>query len=100
MRDRLPEFEGVAVIGVSPDSVRKHRRFADKHELDFTLLSDEEKMLCMAAGVWVEKTLYGRKYMGVERTSFLLDGTGRVERVWRKVKPENHAEEVLEELGG
>lgn len=87
------------MVGVSPDSPKKHRRFADKHGLTQTLLADQEKTLCMAVGVWVEKTLYGRPYMGVDRTSFLLDAHGVVRHVWRKVKPEGHAAEVLASLG-
>lgn len=90
----------MTVVGVSPDSVKRHRRFADKHALPYTLLADEEKALCQAVGVWVEKTLYGKKYMGVDRTSFLLDENGRVAKVWRKVKPDEHAGQVLAELGG
>ncbi len=86
------------VVGVSPDSPQRHRKFAAKHGLGFTLLADEQKELCEAVGVWVEKSLYGRKYMGVARTSFLLGAGGVVTHVWRKVKPETHAEEVLAAL--
>lgn len=99
-RDEMPRFEGVRVIGVSPDSVASHRKFADKHGLNFTLLADVEHTLAEAAGVWVEKSMYGKKYMGIERTTFLLDEEGRVLKVWRKVKPEGHAAEVLAALGG
>ncbi|MCW5942919.1 MAG: thioredoxin-dependent thiol peroxidase [Fimbriimonadaceae bacterium] len=93
-RDRLPSFAGVRVLGVSPDSPRSHRKFADKLGLGFTLLADEERTLAEACGVWVEKSLYGKKYMGVERTTFLLDEQGTVTHVWRKVKPAGHADEV------
>jgi peroxiredoxin Q/BCP len=95
-RDALPRFAGLgaAVFGVSPDSVRSHKRFAEKHGLGFTLLADPERKLIDACGLWVEKSLYGRKYMGVERTTFLLADDGSIVRVWRKVTPEGHAEEV------
>jgi peroxiredoxin Q/BCP len=84
-----------AVIGVSPDPVKKHDKFRDKYELGFPLLSDEDKTVLEAFGVWVEKSMYGRKYMGVERSTFLIDRTGKIARIWRKVKVPGHAEEVL-----
>lgn len=87
---------GAVVIGVSPDSVESHAKFAAKHELEVTLLSDESKEMLEAYGVWAEKSMYGRKYMGVERTTFLIDGKGRIARVWNKVKVPGHAAEVLE----
>lgn len=92
------EFEasGTTVIGVSPDSVQSHAKFASKHGLDITLLSDESKAMLEAYGVWTEKSMYGRKYMGVERTTFLIDAEGRIARVWNKVKAAGHAQEVLE----
>ena len=90
------EAAGAMVIGVSPDSVESHAKFAAKHELDVTLLSDESKEMLDAYGVWAEKSMYGRKYMGVERTTFLIDGKGRIARVWNKVKVPGHAAEVLE----
>lgn len=99
-RDALPQFAGAKVFGVSPDGVKSHARFASKFSLPYPLLADTERALCEAVGVWVEKSMYGRKYMGVERTTFLLDGEGVVRRVWRKVKPDGHAEEVLAELEG
>ncbi|MCB1224547.1 MAG: peroxiredoxin [Verrucomicrobiales bacterium] len=83
------------VFGVSVDSARSHRRFIDKFSLPFPLLVDEEKALVQAFGVWVEKTLYGRKYMGTERTTFVLDAEGRVAAVLPKVKPDRHFEAVL-----
>lgn len=94
----MPEFEkaGAAVVGVSRDSVKRHSNFAAKHGLGFPLLSDEAGELCGAFSVWVEKNLYGRKYMGIERSTFLIDGEGVIRRVWRKVKVKGHAEEVLE----
>jgi peroxiredoxin Q/BCP len=86
---------GADVVGVSPDPVKKHDKFRDKYELTFPLLSDESKVLLEAYGVWVEKSMYGRKYMGVERSTFLIDAQGRIARVWRKVKVTGHAQEVL-----
>jgi thioredoxin-dependent peroxiredoxin len=88
--------KGVAVIGISPDSVRSHDRFVKKHDLTVPLASDEEKSVLQAYGVWVEKSMYGRKYMGVERTTFLIGPDGRIARIWNKVKVPGHAEEVLE----
>lgn len=90
----LPNIEGVRVVGVSPDPVKSHRKFADKYGLTFDLLADTEKQLTEAVGVWVEKSMYGKKYMGVERTTFLLDENGVVTRVFAKVKPQGHAAEV------
>ena len=84
------------VIGVSPDPVKSHDKFAAKHDLAFPLVSDESKAMLEAYGVWVEKSMYGRKYMGVERTTMLLDGEGRIARIWPKVKVPGHAEAVLE----
>jgi peroxiredoxin Q/BCP len=85
-----------AVIGVSPDSVDSHDKFKKKFKLGFPLISDEDKTMLSAYGVWVEKSMYGRKYMGVERTTFLIDRKGKIARVWNKVKVPGHAEEVLE----
>ncbi len=87
---------GAEVIGVSPDSPKSHGKFAGKYGLDLTLLSDEAKETLSAYGVWVEKSMYGRKYMGVERTTVLIDAEGRVVKVWSKVKVPGHAKEVLE----
>jgi peroxiredoxin Q/BCP len=94
-RDRIPRFAGARVIGISPDAPKSHAKFIKKFGLNFTLLADTERTLIEACGLWVEKTLYGKKYMGVERTTFLLDRDGKIERIWRKVRPEGHAEEVL-----
>ena len=93
-----PEFDklGVFLIGVSPDSVKKHDKFKVKHGLDVALASDEDKEVVGAYGVWVEKSMYGRKYMGVERTTLLIGKDGRVLRVWEKVKVPGHAQEVLD----
>lgn len=87
---------GAEVIGISPDSPEKHRKFREKYDLGVRLLADEERKAAEAYGVWVEKSLYGRRYMGVERSTFLIDDKGKVARSWRKVKVPGHAEEVLE----
>ena len=97
--NRLREaFEacGTAIVGVSPDPAKKHDRFKQKHELAFPLLADESQALAEAYGIWVEKSMYGRSYMGLERSTFLIDAGGRIARIWRKVKVAGHAEEVLE----
>jgi len=93
----VADFEqiGTTVIGVSRDPVKKLDRFKAKYDLKVVLASDEPENVTEAFGVWVEKTLYGRAYMGIERATFLIDGTGVVRRVWRKVSVKNHAAEVL-----
>lgn len=98
----LARFEaaGAVVLGVSKDSVAKHDKFRDKHGLAVTLLADEAGAVCEAYGVWVEKTMYGKTSMGIERSTFLIDPAGIVRAVWRKVKVEGHAEAVLEALAG
>ena len=92
-----PSFDeaGIRIMGVSADSVASHDKFRAKYELDFPLASDEGKSMLEAYGVWTEKSMYGRKYMGVERTTVLIDAKGVVCRVWSKVKVAGHAEEVL-----
>ncbi len=92
-----PEFRkaGVEVIGISPDSVESHRKFRKKHDLEVQLAADTDKTVATAYGVWVEKSMYGRKYMGVERSTFLIDKKGHIARSWRKVKVPGHAAEVL-----
>ena len=87
---------GVRVIGVSPDSVESHAKFRTKYDLAIDLAADPERRAIEAYGVWVEKSMYGRKYMGVDRSTFLVDAKGKIARVWRKVKVPGHAEEVLE----
>ncbi len=87
---------GATVLGVSKDSVAKHEKFVAKHGLKIALLSDEEGDVCERYGVWVEKSMYGKTYMGIERATFLIDGDGRIAEVWRKVKVPGHAEAVLE----
>lgn len=97
-RDLMPDFSKIdaEIIGVSKDSVKRHDNFKTKYELPFTLASDEDGSVCEAYGVWVEKSMYGRKYMGIERATFLIDAKGKVRNVWHKVKVAGHAEEVLE----
>lgn len=87
---------GIALVGVSPDSVASHAKFSKKHSLTVPLAADPSTEMLAAYGVWTEKSMYGRKYMGVERTTILLDAEGRVARVWPKVKVAGHAAEVLE----
>lgn len=97
----MPEFakRGVRVVGISPDSVAKHDKFRDKYGLAVTLAADEDLSVLSAWGVWVEKSMYGRKYMGVERTTVLVDAAGKVAAIWPKVKVPGHAEAVLKALG-
>jgi peroxiredoxin Q/BCP len=96
-RDNLPKFEkvGVPVLGVSADDLKAHAKFTKKHGLNFTLLADPDRTLIEALGLWVEKSMYGKKYMGVQRSTFVVDENGRIAQIWEKVKPEGHAEEVL-----
>jgi peroxiredoxin Q/BCP len=95
-----PDFKAAdtVVIGMSPDSVKSHDKFVKKHDLSVMLVSDEEKTTLEAYGVWKEKSMYGKKYMGVERTTFLLDAEGRIEKIWPKVKVDGHADEVLKAI--
>lgn len=86
------------VIGISKDSVKSHDKFCTKYDLSIDLLSDEEGKTCEAFGVWVEKSMYGKKYMGIERSTFLIDDAGNLKKVWRNVKVPNHAEEVLNSI--
>jgi peroxiredoxin Q/BCP len=93
------EKAGADVIGISPDNPTSHSKFAAKYDLGVRLLSDEEKVAAQAYGVWAEKSMYGRKYMGVERSTFLVDASGTIAKSWRKVKVPGHAEEVLAAVG-
>lgn len=86
---------GAVVVGMSKDSIKDHDKFVKKFELTVPLLSDESGKLLESLGVWVEKNMYGRTYMGIERTTFLIDGTGVIQKVWHKVKVEGHIEDVL-----
>lgn len=96
-RDHKSQFnsKGVTIIGISKDSVKSHDKFVDKENLNFILASDEDGSACENYGVWVEKSMYGKKYMGIERSTFLIDEAGHIEKVWRKVKVPGHVEEVL-----
>ena len=98
--EALPDFEGLdaIVLGVSPDSPKKHRNFIEKKELKITLLADEEKELCNLFGVWQLKKNYGREYMGVVRSTFIIDPEGKVAAVWPKVRVKGHVDEVKAKL--
>lgn len=87
---------GAVIIGISKDSAAKHDKFITKHDLSVPLVSDADSDTCEQYGTWVEKNMYGKTYMGIERTTFLIDGTGSIAQIWRKVKVPGHAEEVLE----
>ena len=90
--------KGAVILGVSPDPVKSHGKFRDKYELNFPLLSDEEKTVLSAYGVWQEKSMYGRKYFGVVRTTFIIDENGKIAKIFPKVKVAGHYEEVLAAL--
>jgi peroxiredoxin Q/BCP len=100
LRDGMPSFDalGVAVVGVSPDGIASHKKFKAKYDLNFTLLADEDHEVAEAYGVWKEKSMFGRKYWGIERSTFLIGPDGRVEEVWRRVSPRGHAEMVAARL--
>lgn len=100
IRDAWDEFErrGAVVLGVSPDSATKHVKFKEKYGLPFTLLADEDHAVSESYGVWVEKSMAGKTYMGVERSTFVIDAEGNVATVIRRVKPDTHAAQVLEAL--
>ena len=100
MRDAFPRFEGLdaVILGVSPDAVSAQAKFKEKYELPFKLLADTDHAVAEQYGVWKEKMNYGKKYMGVERTTFLIDKDGRLMRVFEKVTPKGHAEEVAAAL--
>ena len=99
-RDMHQDFitKNVVVIGVSKDSVKSHDKFKLKHNLPFPLLSDESLEMCEAFGVWVEKSMYGKKYMGIDRSTFLINPEGKIEKIWRKVKVTNHVQEVIKAI--
>jgi peroxiredoxin Q/BCP len=100
LRDALPRIDekGAVVVGVSPDPVSSHQKFRDKYSLNFPLLSDQDHQVSEAYGVWKEKSMYGRKYWGIERSTFIIDENGVVVDVWRKVKPKGHADMVEDNL--
>ncbi len=97
-RDMIKDFDkaNTVIIGVSKDSVKSHDKFKEKYCLPFTLGADEDGSVCEAYGVWVEKSMYGKKYMGIQRATFLIDGKGVLRNVWPKVSVDGHAKEVLE----
>lgn len=99
-RDEFPKFKksSAVIIGVSPDSVSSHKKFAEKYELPFTLLSDEDKKVLQMYDVWKEKSMYGKKYMGVERTTYIIDENGKIKKIFNKVKVDGHNEEVMKAL--
>ncbi len=99
-RDDFPKFKKIdaVILGVSPDSVESHKKFAKKYNLNFSLLADEEKEVIKKYDVWKEKSMYGRKYMGVERTTYIIDPEGKIKKIFRKVKVQGHNEEVMEAL--
>lgn len=96
-RDAMPDFSKIKaqIVGISRDSVASHEKFKKKYKLPFPLASDEDGKVCESYGTWVEKSMYGRKYMGIDRSTFLIDGKGVIRGIWRKVKVPGHAEEVL-----
>ena len=98
LRDGREELarRGFRIVGVSPDSERSHRNFCNKHALNFTLLADTDHSVCEAYGVWAEKSMYGRKYMGVLRTTFVIDAEGRIEKIFTKVDTKNHYRQILD----
>lgn len=100
IRDNLPDFKKLklTVLGVSVDTVKSHKKFAEKYDLPFTLLADEDKSVVKKYGVWAKKKFMGREYMGTLRTSFLIDPSGKIVKIYENVKPEIHAEEVLRDF--
>jgi thioredoxin-dependent peroxiredoxin len=99
-RDEFPKFSKskAVILGVSPDSVKSHKKFQEKYDLNFNLLADEDKKVVEKYGVWKEKSMYGRKYMGVVRTTFIIDEKGKIKKIFNKVKVDGHNKEVLEAL--
>ena len=99
-RDNLTAFKksGAIIVGISKDSVARHDKFKKKFKLNFPLASDEDGKVCEKYGVWTQKSMYGKKYMGIERSTFLVDEKGKIARIWRKVKVAGHADEVLSAL--
>jgi len=99
-QDSLPSFKNIdaVIIGVSKDSVKQHKKFADKYQLNFALLSDENSDICEKYGVWQKKSMYGKEYMGINRSTFLIDPQGKIVRVYPKVSVKQHHEEVLNDL--
>jgi thioredoxin-dependent peroxiredoxin len=100
LRDVLGQIGDTAVLGISPDKPAKQARFDQKYGLGFPLLADEDHAVADAFGVWTEKSMYGRKYMGIERSAFLIDGDGRLEQVWYKISPKDTPTKLVQALGG
>ena len=100
LRDSFKEIEklNAVILGISPDSLKSHDKFISKFQLPFTLLADEDKKMCQDYGVWVEKSMYGKKYMGVARTTFIINKDGKIAKVFKKVRPEGHHQEILAAL--
>jgi peroxiredoxin Q/BCP len=101
-RDYKTEFgnAGAVILGVSKDSLKSHEKFIEKERLNFPLLTDEDGKICAKFGVWKEKTNYGKKYMGIERTTFVIDKDGKIAKIWPKVKVQGHVDEVLQYVKG
>ncbi|MBN1301675.1 MAG: thioredoxin-dependent thiol peroxidase [Melioribacteraceae bacterium] len=101
-QEAFPKFDKIkaVVLGISKDSVQSHKKFAEKFGLKFRLLSDEKSDVCERYGVWKEKSMYGRKYMGIERTTFIIDEDGKIQKIFPRVKVKGHVEEILKELEG
>jgi peroxiredoxin Q/BCP len=99
-RDSIAAFQGLdaAIIGISKDDEKKHGKFTEKYSLNFPLLADVDGTICETYGTWVEKSMYGKKYMGIDRATFLIDATGKVQRIWRKVKVPGHVAEVRQAI--
>jgi len=99
-QEALPDFSKIdaVILGVSKDSVKQHKKFADKYNLNFSLISDEDGTVCEDYGTWVKKSMYGKEYMGINRSTYLIDPEGKIAKVYPKVKPKEHHEEVLADL--
>jgi len=97
-RDQFKKFKNTTILGVSVDSPERHRKFIDKHDLPFELITDDNKKICEKYGVWQEKKLYGKTFMGIVRSTFIIDKTGVVQKIFQKVKVKGHVDEVIEIL--
>ncbi len=100
-RDRQPDIHssGATILGVSPDDVASHAKFRDKHQLNFPLLSDSDHKIAEAYGAWREKNMYGKKSMGIQRSTYLIDAKGKIAKVWKRVKVDGHDQQVIDALG-
>lgn len=99
LRDIAKKIGDVSIVGISPDSIQRQKKFADKYKLPFTLLADTEHVVAERYGVWKEKSMYGRKYMGIERSAFLIDGKGKLQEVWYKISPKDTPANLLKAIG-